>query len=62
MTDDASQNELYQEMFGSILDRTEMTPYLLKNCSGYDAALCQATKMMANRGFDTAGFDDVRPG
>jgi uncharacterized protein (TIGR04562 family) len=47
-----SQQELYHEIFGSVLDRTEMTPYLLLNTTGYDYALRQATKMMGNRGFD----------
>jgi len=29
-----------------------MTPYLLRNCGGYDSALRKASLMMANRGFD----------
>jgi uncharacterized protein (TIGR04562 family) len=45
--------ELYHEIFGSVLDRTEMTPYLLLPATGYQYALIQATKMMGNRGFDT---------
>jgi len=45
--------ELHHEIFGSILDRTEMTPFLLLPARDYAAALKQATKMMANRGFDT---------
>jgi uncharacterized protein (TIGR04552 family) len=48
-------DELYHEIFGSILDRTEMTPYLLKRCDGYQSALRQASGMMRNRGFDTGG-------
>jgi uncharacterized protein (TIGR04562 family) len=44
--------ELYHEIFGSILDRREMTPYLLQNCDDYQDALNQASRMMANRGFD----------
>lgn len=46
------QQELYHEIFGSILDRREMTPYLLKDSSGYSESIRQATLMMANRGFD----------
>lgn len=49
------QQELYHEIFGSILDRREMTPYLLQNCSGYEDALKQASRMLANRGFDITG-------
>ncbi|HVN95818.1 MAG TPA: hypothetical protein VMT62_05280 [Syntrophorhabdaceae bacterium] len=44
--------ELYHEIFGSVLDRTEMTPFLLLPAGNYVAALKQATKMMVNRGFD----------
>jgi len=47
-----SKQELYHEIFGSILDRKEMTPYLLRNCDGYASALRQTNRMMANRGFD----------
>lgn len=47
-----SKQELYHEIFGSILDRKEMTPYLLRNCAGYASALRQTNRMMANRGFD----------
>jgi len=50
-----SQQELYHEIFGSVLDRTEMTPYLLRNTGSYNYALRQATKMMGNRGFDIYG-------
>ncbi len=46
------QQELYHEIFGSILDRREMTPYLLRHCDGYQSALRRAASMMANRGFD----------
>ena len=55
-----SRQELYHEIFGSILDRTEMTPYLLLRSDGYKAALKQATKMLGNRGFDTQGYDEFR--
>ncbi len=49
------EQELYHEIFGSILDRHEMTPYLLQNCNDYNDAISQTTKMMANRGFDATG-------
>ena len=52
MDDTSSDQELYHEIFGSILDRAEMTPFLLLRAWNYEAALCQASKMMANRGFD----------
>jgi uncharacterized protein (TIGR04562 family) len=55
-----SSQELYHEIFGSILDRTEMTPYLLLRSDGYITALKQATKMLGNRGFDTQGCDEFR--
>jgi uncharacterized protein (TIGR04562 family) len=45
--------ELHHEIFGSILERTEMTPFLLLPAVNYETALGQATKMMGNRGFDT---------
>jgi uncharacterized protein (TIGR04562 family) len=51
--------ELHHEIFGSILDRTEMTPFLLLPAQDYAAALRQVTKMMANRGFDTLGSDEL---
>ncbi len=54
MTKTASQ-ELYHEIFGSVLDRTEMTPYLLLPAADFSHALKQVTKMMRNRGFDTIG-------
>jgi uncharacterized protein (TIGR04562 family) len=47
-----SSKELHHEIFGSILDRTEMTPYLLLPARDYATALSQAAKMMSNRGFD----------
>ena len=49
------QQELYHEIFGSILDRREMTPYLLQHCVNYEEALNKASRMMANRGFDISG-------
>jgi uncharacterized protein (TIGR04562 family) len=51
----SSGQELHHEIFGSILDRTEMTPFLLLPAGDYERALRQATKMMANRGFDIYG-------
>jgi hypothetical protein len=56
----APPHELYHEIFGSILDRTEMTPYLFLPASSYAIALRQATRMLGNRGFDTGGADDLR--
>jgi uncharacterized protein (TIGR04562 family) len=44
--------ELHHEIFGSILDRTEMTPFLLLQAKDYATALFQAARMMGNRGFD----------
>jgi uncharacterized protein (TIGR04552 family) len=54
--------ELYHEIFGSILDRTEMRPYLLLGAESYRVAMRQATRMLGNRGFDTLGSEDLRPG
>ncbi len=51
-----SGQELHHEIFGSVLDKTEMTPYLLLGTGNYETALIQATRMMGNRGFDT--FDN----
>ena len=56
-----TRHELYHQIFGSILDREEMTPYLLLRSDGYRVALRQATRMMGNRGFDTLGMDELRP-
>jgi len=55
------KQELYHEIFGSILDRREMTPYLLRNCAGYAQAIERATRMLANRGFDVIN-GELRPG
>ena len=55
-----TNQELYHEIFGSILDRTEMTPYLLLHSRNYETALRQATRMMGNRGFDTDTGDEMR--
>jgi len=53
----STAQELHHEIFGSILDRTEMTPFLLLPAINYETALRQATRMMGNRGFDT--LDDA---
>jgi uncharacterized protein (TIGR04562 family) len=52
--------ELHHAIFGSILDQTEMTPFLLQPATDYFTSLKQATIMMANRGFDTLGSDTLR--
>ena len=56
------EQELHHEIFGSILDQTEMTPFLLQPAYDYATSLKQATRMMANRGFDTIGSVDLREG
>ena len=43
--------ELYHDIFGSVLDRTELTPYLLRNCSNFQTAIEKTTMMLGNRGF-----------
>ena len=53
MNASASEQELHHEIFGSVLDRSEMTPFLLLPAQDYATALRQASRMMANRGFDT---------
>lgn len=50
--------ELHHEIFGSILDRTELTPFLLLPAQDYASALSQAGRMMGNRGFDILGNGD----
>jgi len=52
--------ELHHEIFGSILDQTEMKPFLLQSATDYATSLRQATRMMANRGFDTLGSTELR--
>src|SRR5512135_3244376 len=47
----STKQELHHEIFGSVLDRTEMTPFLLLRTGNYEEALSQATTMMGNRGF-----------
>jgi uncharacterized protein (TIGR04562 family) len=53
--------ELHHEIFGSALDRDQMTPYLLHKADNYDIACRQATKMLGNRGFDTLGGTELIP-
>ncbi len=48
----SSDHDLHHEIFGSILDMSEMTPYLLLRTDNYESALRQAAKIMGNRGFD----------
>ena len=55
-----SSQELHHEIFGSILDRTEMTPFLLLSAGDYATALPRATKMMGNRGFDILGDAELQ--
>jgi len=57
-----SQQELHHEVFGSVLDRGEMTPYLLRGTENYGTALRQATMMMGNRGFDVSGSAELNEG
>ena len=60
MENTTADQELHHEIFGSILDRTEMTPFLLLPARDYPSSLKQATRMMANRGFDTLGSDELQ--
>jgi len=59
MEETTDNQELHHEIFGSILDRTEMTPFLLLPARDYATSLRQASRMMANRGFDTQGSDEL---
>lgn len=54
-----SVQELHHEIFGSVLDKSEMTPYLLLGSVNYEKALGQAAKMMGNRGFDMSGSNEL---
>jgi uncharacterized protein (TIGR04562 family) len=56
----SSSQELHHVIFGSILDRAEMSPYLLLTADNYQTALKQAAKMMNNRGFDIADNGDLQ--
>ncbi len=53
--------ELYHEVFGSVLDRTEMVPYLLLRARTYEQALAQVSLMLKNRGFDVSDAHHLRP-
>ena len=55
-----SSQELHHEIFGSILDRTEMTPFLLLQAKDYATALSRASKMLGNRGFDILGNAELQ--
>ncbi|MBI4683025.1 MAG: hypothetical protein HY757_07995 [Nitrospirae bacterium] len=59
MRDKTSGQELHHEIFGSVLDRSEMTPYLFLGTGNYETALRQAAKMMGNRGFDMLGSNEL---
>ncbi|MEQ1638376.1 MAG: hypothetical protein ABL903_16990 [Methylococcales bacterium] len=54
-----SNHELHHEIFGSILDRIELRPYLLLVAKDYPTALKQTSKMMVNRGFDVTANGDL---
>ena len=56
----SSSQELHHVIFGSILDRSEMSPYLLLTANNYQTALKQAAKMMNNRGFDIADNGELQ--
>src|SRR5512134_2124391 len=57
-----AEQELHHEIFGSILDRAEMTPFLFLRAVDHATALAQATRMMANRGFDAPEGAGLGPG
>jgi uncharacterized protein (TIGR04562 family) len=60
MDNTQASKELHHEIFGSILDRTEMTPFLLLPARDYATALSQAARMMGNRGFDILGNSELQ--
>ncbi|MBI5634775.1 MAG: hypothetical protein HZA15_15005 [Nitrospirae bacterium] len=60
MNETRSGNELHHEIFGSILDRTEMTPFLLRPANDYATARAQAGRIMGNRGFDLIGSTELQ--
>ena len=59
MEQQSSSQELHHQIFGSILDKTGMSPYLLLSADNYQTALKQASKMMNNRGFDLIGNGEL---
>jgi uncharacterized protein (TIGR04552 family) len=62
MNETATDQELHHEIFGSILDRTEMTPFLLVPARDYATAFRQVTMMMINRGFDASKTGEIGQG
>lgn len=62
MAEGNRDQELFHEIFGSILDRAELTPFLLLPAVDHVTALRQATRMMANRGFDAPDDAGLGPG
>jgi uncharacterized protein (TIGR04562 family) len=60
MDHNPSSQELHHEIFGSIIDRAEMTPFLLLRAGDYETALSQAARMMGNRGFDIIGDAELQ--
>ncbi|MBI5847902.1 MAG: hypothetical protein HZB31_08135 [Nitrospirae bacterium] len=60
MNETRSGSELHHEIFGSVLDRTEMTPFLLLPAKEYVSALAQAARIMGNRGFDIVHANDLQ--
>ena len=60
MQTETPSQELHNEIFGSILDRVELSPYLLLPAYDYQTALKQAAKMMNNRGFDMNDQGDLQ--
>ena len=56
----SASQELHHEIFGSILDRSDLSPYLLLSANNYSTALKQATKMMSNRGFDVVANGELQ--
>jgi len=59
MKDISSGHELHHDIFGSVLDKSEMTPYLLLRTDNYEKAIRQAARMMGNRGFDMFGSSEL---
>lgn len=59
MKEKSAGQELHHDIFGSVLDKSEMTPYLFLGTGNYEKALRQAAKIMGNRGFDMLGSNDL---
>ncbi len=62
MNESTSGQELHHEIFGSVIDRTEMTPYLLLKARNYETAMKKAAKIMGNRGFDILDASEPEAG